>query len=438
MAKKKETHQTTPKDTFSGFKRDKKKLKSPFTAVFEASSMPLEKSNWNDVQMPEFLWIALIFQAFGEKESIKRLRSIAEQWPNVSQLNNRAVQPGSLSAIAGLNCNARTNLLAKIYHEVGTKSILAPLCHLAGLPARDDWISIFGEEERVEHWYALGDAIQACSMADSDRTTDICWFIDTVSMISGQITAPSSIQEDFVAMRAAYPENRERVGGLFRCSVGNMRVIPTGWPTTFWKKVYRKLSPVSAPPEQQYLTDNDLGAAYHLASLVGVLAGHYWQTRKGSDDRIHETAFGIALSAATLAYEVVELRVQTRFCGLATLRTVTECAINLSFLARSNNLDLWTRFRQYGSGQAHLISVKLDSSLASAHCIDASWINAFLQEEQSKHFIDIDLGDGPATTSEPEPKWEVLRTFTTRTMTILPVYFTVIGWERKLLVQRGT
>ena len=54
------------------------------------------------------------------------------------------------------------------------------------------------------------------------------------------------------------------------------------------------LPPAPAPPEHQYLTDNDLGAAYHLTSLVGILTNHYWQTRKGSDDRIHETAFGIA------------------------------------------------------------------------------------------------------------------------------------------------
>ena len=393
MARKSKVVANTKNDAFSGFKRDKKKLKSPFTAVFEASSIPLEKSNWHDIQMPEFLWLALIVHAFDEKEAIRRLRGIAEQWPDVSQLNNRAVQPGSLTAIAGLNHKARRHLLTTILREVGAKTVLAPLCHLPGLPARDDWVSVFGEEETIEHWHALGDAIQACSMFDSDRTTDICWFIDAVSMLSGQITAANGVREDFDAIRAAYPGNRKRVGGLFRCSVGNMRLIPADWPATFWKEVYRKFPPASAPPEHQYLTDNDLGAAYHLTSLVGILANHYWQTRKGSDDRIHETAFGIALAAATLAYEVVELRVQNRFCGLATLRTVAESTINLSFLARRNNPDLWTRFRQYGSGQAHLISCKLDSSRASAHCIDTLWINAFLQEEQSKHFIDIDLGD---------------------------------------------
>ena len=210
--------------------------------------------------MPEFLWLALILQAFDEKEAIQRLRNIADRWPDVSHLNNRAVQPGSLSAIAGLNRSARKSLLAEILHEVGAKTVLAPLCHFAGLPARDDWVSVFGEEERIEHWCALGDAIQACDMFQSDRATDICWFISIAGAVSGQITAASGIQEEFEAMWAAYPENREHAGHLFRCSAGNMRFIPTSWPVTFWKEVYRKLPPAAAPPERQYLTDNDLGA----------------------------------------------------------------------------------------------------------------------------------------------------------------------------------
>ena len=92
MARKSKVVANTKNDAFSGFKRDKKKLKSPFTAVFDASSIPLEKSNWHDIQMPEFLWLALIVHAFDEKEAIRRLRSIAEQWPDVSQLNNQAVR----------------------------------------------------------------------------------------------------------------------------------------------------------------------------------------------------------------------------------------------------------------------------------------------------------------------------------------------------------
>jgi hypothetical protein len=207
------------------------------------------------------------------------------------------------------------------------------------------------------------------------------------------MTAADDIQQKFDEMRSAYPANMEQVGGLFRCEAGNMRIIPTSWPAVFWKEVYRKLPPAPAPPEHQYLTDNSPGTAYQLLTCVGLLYEHYLETRKGSDDRINETSFAIAFAATALAYEVIELRAQTRFSGLAALRTVTECAINLSFLVFKNDPDTWHRFRQYGSGQAHLISTKLDNSLASAHCVDPLWIKAFLTEEQSKHFIDIQLGD---------------------------------------------
>ena len=153
--------------------------------------------------------VALILHAFDESQAIERLRCIAMRWPDVSQLDNRAVQPGSLSAIAGLNRNARKKLLVGILKEIGSKTVLAPLCHLASLPARDDWVSIFGEEERTEHWFAMGDALQACDVFQSDRATDICWFMDIVASVSKRITAAIEIQKDFEAMRAAYPGNRD-------------------------------------------------------------------------------------------------------------------------------------------------------------------------------------------------------------------------------------
>ena len=56
MGRKKNMPEQTKRSAFSGFKRDRKKLKAPFSAAFEALPIPLEKSNWHDVQMPEFLW----------------------------------------------------------------------------------------------------------------------------------------------------------------------------------------------------------------------------------------------------------------------------------------------------------------------------------------------------------------------------------------------
>ena len=169
--------------------------------------------------------------------------------------------------------------------------------------------------------------------------------------------------------------------------------VPTAWPTNFWEEVYEKFPSAPAPPEHQYVTDNSPATTYQLLTCVGLLYEHFRATRQGSDDRVHETAFALVFSATALVYEVIEFTAQTRFSGLAALRTVTECAINMAFLTSKSDPDLWHRFRAYGSGQAHLISTKLESSLASANCVDPLWISAFLHEEHAKMFTDIQLGD---------------------------------------------
>lgn len=375
-------------DAFSGFKRDKKKLKAPMTAVFEKSSVPMEKSSWQDVQMPEYLWMALIFNTLDEVQAFSRLRRIAAEWPSHSCLENCDVQPGSHSALAALPQVEREQLLGVIAREI-ERDILAPLCNLTRLPAAQNWSELFHIDESLDQWLALGHAIQQCSQFQSKMATHICWFISLIGVASGQMAEP----EEFDVMRREYPANMENVGGFFRCTVGSNRVILTAWPEQFWAEVFRKLRHAPGTPEVQYLCDNDLGIAYQLTTLTGVLNDHFWETRQGSADRAHETAFGLAFAATALAYEVVELRSQTRFSGLAVLRTVTECTINLSYLAVKNDAELWRRFRLYGSGQAHLISTKLDNALANTHCVDGGWVKAFLQEEQAKYFTDIDLGD---------------------------------------------
>src|SRR5262249_7025862 len=123
------------------------------------------------------------------------------------------------------------------------------------------------------------------------------------------------------------------------------------------------------------------------------LSEHFWDTRKGSNDAVHETAFGIVIAAVALAYEVIELRLHNRFGGLAALRTATECAINLSYLAAKNDPEIWHRFRLYGSGQAHLIRIKLDNQLAKTNCVDKQYMHAFLFDEDPNMFTDIQLGD---------------------------------------------
>ncbi|REJ68198.1 MAG: hypothetical protein DWQ31_08700 [Planctomycetota bacterium] len=396
MAKKKKKKKRSAKGksgAFSGFKQHKKTLKAPIPAAFEGHESKLSVSSWHNVQMPEFLWVALILNEFETDNAIERLRRIAQSWPNISELENRKVQPGSLSAIAGLNGTARAAILDTILQVVESKSIIAPLCNLTQLPSRSDWVARFGEEESIEHWKTLGRTVENFSRFQGELATHTCWFISLVGAVSGQMTAAEHLRQGLDEMRSSYPANMKLVGGLFRSEAGTMREWPTGWPEMFWNEVYDKFPCSPARSGREQPEDYPAIVACAIGSVAIAVSDHYWTSRNRSDDRIHETAFGIALAAAALANEVIELRSHTRFSGLASLRTITECAINLSFLVQKNEPDLWARFRLYGSGQAHLISTKLNNDLASANCVDSLWIEAFLQEEQSKDFINIELGD---------------------------------------------
>ena len=108
MAKKKAAGKRKM-DPFSGFQRDKKKLKTPFTVVSEKSPGVWRKSTWHDVQMPEYLWVALILSGFTTEDAIARLREIGQQWPSMTEQEHREVHPVIVHTPTqfGQNCSSR-------------------------------------------------------------------------------------------------------------------------------------------------------------------------------------------------------------------------------------------------------------------------------------------------------------------------------------------
>ncbi|AWV07279.1 hypothetical protein C9I47_1579 [Lysobacter maris] len=79
--------------------------------------------------------------------------------------------------------------------------------------------------------------------------------------------------------------------------------------------------------------------------------------------------------------------------GRLLIRTLTEIRINLAFMTRSADPQIWGRFRTYGSGQAKLALLKYEETGGDRpSLVSAQTLEALANEDFFEEFVNIDLG----------------------------------------------
>lgn len=103
---------------------------------------------------------------------------------------------------------------------------------------------------------------------------------------------------------------------------------------------------------------------------------------------------GTVLFAISIAMDIFENK-DSSVLNLLGLRTMSEGVINLAFLLKMDDDDLWEQFRDYGIGQAKLNVLKLHEKTEHPYYIPFDDIERIANEDRWEEFSIVDVGDPP-------------------------------------------
>ncbi len=126
----------------------------------------------------------------------------------------------------------------------------------------------------------------------------------------------------------------------------------------------------------------------HLA-----LHQHWFDTIKTSDiDAKHDTVFGFVFYALALFSELFAGQNRQGLTGRLILRTLVECRISLRYLVIKDDVEIWKKFRSFGSGQAKLALLKFNDFAEKSSFINEDILEQLSNEDVYQEYVNIDLG----------------------------------------------
>ena len=135
-----------------------------------------------------------------------------------------------------------------------------------------------------------------------------------------------------------------------------------------------------------------------LSEVYDLLVERTYETRTTSHvDARHDTAFGMGLYCLGLLQEVFRLGNCNAISARLSLRTIVECYITLSYLAKKDNADLWLTHRIHGAGRTKLAFLKLDRSDDVPNYVDVQTLEELANEDRWQELQDIDLSHWDCT-----------------------------------------
>ena len=350
-------------------------------------------TSWMDDRLPEMLWAALIFASTERSRAFREFMRIL----NFVSGHNRKAELSSLtiSDFANLDVELRKEVIEFITVNPATSRALSTLLMFESLPARREWeehLSV-SETSLPLLMVAVGNTLSQQSPGATD-----CRWVWVMGMaaagrwhIDPSQTHVAEVMREYPNLEPGAPE-----GGSVRASEGGMApwVLPASeWPKSFWREAWEKspclqLGPLSMSDQVQPSTTRQ-GISYAIENLER----HWNQTHSTTAiDAKHDAVFGMAFFVLRLLTEMMGIGISSGILSRIGLRTILETRINLKYLIDKKDAELWKRWREYGTGQAKLSSLKLDDLEEAPKYIDAESIKAIASEDLWEELLPIDIG----------------------------------------------
>ena len=173
----------------------------------------------------------------------------------------------------------------------------------------------------------------------------------------------------------------------------NWRTPKSTWPDNFWKEAWEKspcLQLASRRLDEQVQSST---TRQGISDLIERLEQHWNQTHSTTAvDAKHDAVFGMAFYVLRILTELMGIGISNGVLSRIGLRTILEIRINLKYLIDKNDGRLWKKWREYGTGQAKLSSLKLDDLVEPPKYIDAERVESIASEDLWEELLTIDIG----------------------------------------------
>lgn len=385
-------------------KRQGKQLIAPLMQIGNRSTL-----SWLNDRMPEMVWAALILEACSREKALEVFRRFCILCRTYLE---EAEGPGldwdpTLTALAQLPEGVTNNVIAALDNSGVSREILSPLLLFNSLPAIERWQALIPPvppEKLGDAWQNLAMAVADVLDHQSQASTDIRWMNVMFKVLLGKIIFRRGADDEFVESLRLYPAHgdmrsvrpRVRAAELaFRSGPDGNKTGPSDWCLHFWSESLERTDCIPLPPSEPKDKQFDRDAMAHdikdaRRSLLDHWAGSL--TTSGLDAR-HDATFALGFYALACLSEICMGLNSRIISGRLLIRTLTEIRINLAFLVRKGDQDMWSRFRAYGSGQAKLALLKYEELQSDQpNLVSTDTLKALANEDFFQEFVNIDLG----------------------------------------------
>lgn len=354
----------------------------------------LEFTKWTD-RLPEYLYASLLTANLSQDEYLRRFRLMVEYFAD----SEEEFRPEDLSLTSLGKCNEDYlfNALKTLFDTEELKSTLKPLLLFKDIPAYSVWREVIGSEPDENDWVMLKIAIGKTLYHNSQESTDIRWFCVVYLMASGKMKVLRELKEPMDRVwNYPYKGDLEEVKSIIRATEGPISILLENvgeWVEIFWNTCLSETGAEVFFEREKIKTEIDNELVENLrAAWEKVYKSFYATFQTSSVDPKHDASFGLVAYSLSIVTDSLNRIIGTYLIGRIVLRSLVENYITLAYLVKKDDPELWQRYRDHGSGQAKLVSLKAENYESAPSFISLEDINSICNEDMREELVDIDIG----------------------------------------------
>ena len=358
----------------------------------------LQPASWMNDRLPDMLWAILLVKLLSREQALNVFRLIVKYIDSLPE--DEKFGDVTHTGLSKLPPKHLDDVLSIITSRQEQKQALTPLLLLDELPATEAWAKVLKIDGVNCDWEPLMIAVAHTLDHQSQESTDCRWLRLMCEMVGNNVLPPDQETIDgllFYPNHGDLRQVRPTIRSLeIICGAEGPDEINTErltWADKFWDECLRKTPCLS--PNSNFIQANISGGTTEerLQEVWNLLVKHIHNTQTTTAvDARHDAVLGIGLYCLKLLRELLRIGSCNSISARVALRTIAECYITLTYLAKKDDLGLWQSYRVYGAGQAKLAFLKLDESVNEPSYVDVQTLEQLANEDMWQEFLNIDLG----------------------------------------------
>ena len=365
------------------------------TLVPPLATIPnLTPAPWRDERMPEMLWAVLLISQTPRSAALHKFREIAEciHRFNASDLPFHEL---TLTGISRMGESEANEVISVLTTTEEAKRVLDPLLLFDDLPAKELWSKAIGLSSQENRWGRLKEAVGKTLDHQSQESTDCRW-ARLIGYIAGDmLRLPKGLFEEVTN----YPDygDMTKVRSLIRASEIALPLIKgeqkKDWSIMFWNQCLKDTDCIHFSITSEIQIPIIGTTPVRVNEVYADLLKHWRnnQTTTGIDPKM-DAVFGMAIYCLILLQEMLRIGASQSISARLEIRTIVECYINLAYLAKKDDPELWKSYRVFGAGQAKLQYLKLENLDCTSSSFNLGTLQVLANEDMWEEYLPIDLG----------------------------------------------